>query len=408
MKKLIHPYLNLPRAIYLLIGAELFIQLINAAFTLLLNYYMQQEGYADYQITSMTGNRYLTVLLFSLPLALWSKGRSLKNIMLAGAVLTPVVALLLLWSIHIRNDELIRLFMSAWGIGFSMIQVLAMPYTLLNSGEEYRTESITLFFQTGIVTTIAAGGISWLLINKIQFCSEGALLTAFSLLGFLAALMILQLPQEENTGERVPFKNIARDYDWNRIINAVFPTFLIAFGAGFTIPFINLFFSIVHKMDAGVFSLMNAVAYTLVFTGNFLIPHLRRKLGYVFAITGVQSAAVLLLFILGASEWIAPSAAGLTIAVLAFVFRQPLMNVAGPMTSELTMEYVGKKNREIISALNAAIWSGSWFASAKIFAILRQSEVAYSNIIFITVALYIAGVIWYHRLIRLHEKEKAA
>jgi len=408
MKKLIHPYLNLPRAIYLLIGAELFIQLINAAFTLLLNFYMQQEGYADYQITSMTGNRYLTVLLFSLPLALWSKGRSLKKIMLAGAALTPLVALLLLWSIHIHNDELIRLFMSCWGIGFSMVQVLAMPYTLLNSREDYRTESITLFFQTGIITTIIAGAISWLLINKLKFCNEGALLTAFSLLGFLAVWMIWKLPDEENKGEEVPFRNIGKDYDWERILNAVFPTFLIAFGAGFTIPFINLYFSIVHGMDSGAFSMMNAAAFSLVFFGNFMIPHLRRRLGYRFAITGIQAAAVLLLFLLGATEWYAPSATAYTVAVLAFVFRQPLMNVAGPMTSELTMEYVGRKNREIISALNAAIWSGSWFGSAKIFAVLRQSEVAYSNIIFITVILYIAGVIWYHRLIGLHEKEKAA
>jgi hypothetical protein len=59
------------------------------------------------------------------------------------------------------------------------------------------------------------------------------------------------------------------------------------------------------------------------------------------------------------------------LAILFFIFRQPLINVAGPMTSELTMYYVGKKNRELVSALNAAIWSGSWFISSQIFAFLR-------------------------------------
>jgi hypothetical protein len=84
--------------------------------------------------------------------------------------------------------------------------------------------------------------------------------------------------------------------------------------------------------------------------------------------------------------------------------RQPLMNIAAPMTSELTMKYVGEKNREIISALTSAIWSGSWFASAQIFAILREGNLSYSNIIFITVFFYIVGVSWYYWLIKDYER----
>jgi len=65
---------------------------------------------------------------------------------------------------------------------------------------------------------------------------------------------------------------------------------------------------------------------------------------------------------------------------LLFFLHHPAarMNMAGPMTSELTLNYVGEKNREMISALNAAIWSGCWFASAKIFSVLREAQVAYS------------------------------
>jgi hypothetical protein len=93
------------------------------------------------------------------------------------------------------------------------------------------------------------------------------------------------------------------------------------------------------------------------------------------------------------------------VAIVAFIVRQPLMNIAAPMTSELTMKYVGEKNREIISALTAAIWSGSWFASAQIFAILREGNLSYSNIIFITVLFYIIGVAWYYWLIRDYERK---
>jgi hypothetical protein len=105
------------------------------------------------------------------------------------------------------------------------------------------------------------------------------------------------------------------------------------------------------------------------------------------------------------TEWYNHTTIGLVVAMVTFTLRQPLMNMAGPMTSELTLNYVGERNREMISAINASIWSGCWFVSAKIFSVLREAGVAYSNIIFITVGFYIIGVAWYYGLIKAHEKK---
>lgn len=129
--------------------ADVFLQLINAAFTLLLNYLMLDHGFKDFEIASMVGNRYLTVLLCSIPLALFVKGKELKPFMLAGSVLTPLIALLLIFGIHTHNSELIRLLMSLWGISFSLLQILVLPYILLNGSKEHETESIVLFFCSG-------------------------------------------------------------------------------------------------------------------------------------------------------------------------------------------------------------------------------------------------------------------
>ena len=156
-------------------------------------------------------------------------------------------------------------------------------------------------------------------------------------------------------------------------------------------------------MDAAPFSLMNSVAFALVVISAFFIPEIRRRFGYQVAITLVQSLAIIALFVMGTTEWYKNYPIGIVVAVVTFILRQPLMNMAGPMTSELTLNYVGERNREMISALNAAIWSGCWFASAKIFSILREASIAYSNIVFITVALYIIGVAWYSWLIKAHE-----
>jgi predicted MFS family arabinose efflux permease len=118
-----------------------------------------------------------------------------------------------------------------------------------------------------------------------------------------------------------------------------------------------------------------------------------------------QSLAILSLIFLALSELGAGTTGGLVLAIFFYTLRQPLMNMAAPMTSEVTMMYVGERNREMMSALTASIWSGSWFISAWIFEILREEKVRYMNIFFITALLYALGVLAYMLLIRKHEKK---
>lgn len=409
MGNLLQRYRSVPRNIIYLMVADVFLQLINSAFTLLMNYMMLDYGFKDFEIASMVGNRYLTVLLCSIPLAVLVKGKRLKPFMLAGSIAAPLIALLLIFAIHHHNSELIRILMALWGIGFSLVQILVLPYVLLNGSKDHETESITLFFSAGNFTIIVVGVLSYILpILAHSFFTTEVLLIMYSLIGLLGIWFIKKLPDHENIGSKVSVMNVHSDYDWMLIVRAAMPTFIIALGAGFTIPVINLFFHDVHGMQAPAFSLMNSLAFGLVVIAALLIPEVKHRYGYQVAITLVQSLAVVLLFVMATTEWYNHLPIGLFIAAGAFTLRQPLMNMAGPMTSELTMNYVGEKNREMISAINASIWSGCWFISAKIFAVLREAGVAYSNIIFITVAFYIIGVAWYFWLIKDYEKRLAA
>ncbi len=90
----------------------------------------------------------------------------------------------------------------------------------------------------------------------------------------------------------------------------------------------------------------------------------------------------------------------------AFWVRTPLMNMAAPMTSELTMNYVGEKNQEMLSAVMAAIWSGSWFFSSQIFGYLKSFGLKYAYIFYITAILYSLGILMYYFLILDYESRK--
>ena len=134
------------------------------------------------------------------------------------------------------------------------------------------------------------------------------------------------------------------------------------------------------------------------------MPTIKRKFGYKIAITLFQSMAVLALFIMATTEDYKEWAFAAYIAIFFYILRQPLMNAAAPMTSELMMYFVGKRNQEIMSALNASIWSGSWFISMNLFAMMRRAELSYATIFMITVALYVVGVSWYAYLINVFHR----
>ena len=218
-------------------------------------------------------------------------------------------------------------------------------------------------------------------------------------------MFLFRIKNKEITSARVPLSKAYKTYDWQKIFATLIPTTIIAIGAGLTIQFINLFFENVHGVDSNTFAMMGASTYVLVAIGTFIIPTIKRSFGYEVAITLVQVIAIIILVGLASTEWYKERWYAVYIAIFLFIIRQPLMNVAGPMTSELTMNYVGEKNRELVSSLTASIWSGSWFFSAKIFEILRSLEVSYSYILLVTAFMYSIGVYAYQVLIKKYHKQ---
>ncbi len=404
IRKLLLSYKNLPNDAWWLLGADICLQLINSAFSILLNYVMIDHGYKDYDITSINGNRYLAVLLCSYPLALLSKRINIKMLMTIGAVSAPVLSLLMLWCIHFHVSELLRITTFLWGVSFSLVQILALPVLMNITDESNETEAISLFFAAGSLTTILCGTMNYLIHYFNPALSNISLLALYCILAAIGPLFILRM-KFHNYHAQQAHEEEKTSADWKKIGQALLPTFLIAFGAGFTIPFINLFFKIVHGVESNTFSLVNSIAFTLVVIGGFLNPIVKREFGYKTAIVSLQSFAIMALFLLGATEWFKEWQFAALFAMVMFIIRQPLMNLAGPLTTELSMKFVGDKNRKTISAITAAIWSGSWFLSAMIFSVLREMDISYSNIIFITAGFYILGVISYYRLIVKFEKQ---
>jgi predicted MFS family arabinose efflux permease len=383
--------------------------MINAAFMLVLLIYMDISGYQDHESAGFIKYRFLSILAFAFPLGLLIRGRRIKPFFYLSATVAPFSALLVIYAISHHIDWLIYASQVLWGIAFISIQVTALPYIIRNVPKKDQIEAISLSYSTFSLAAIISGIIIFTLktIFPESFDLE-TVLQLIALLGFSALPFVYKLNNSENLNHILAAERKSKilllDFDWGLILKAMIPTIIIAVGAGLTIPFIGLFFFKIHGVEAENFSFLAAVSMALVFLSVLFVPKIKSSMGYRKAIPLTQGIAIVALIAFATTELYNFHQLALFIAVVCYLIRQPLMNLAGPMTSELTMNYVGKRNQEIVSALSASIWSGSWFISSLMFEIMRKNSIEYVNIFLITAGLYTLGVVLYIFLIRDYEK----
>ena len=409
MIKILKEYTKLNRSIHNLITVEFFVQLINVSFIAILPLYMKKEGYSDAQYAHFTSYRYFGMLALALFLGMYIKGRKILPMIYISAIGVPFFALLIIIGVQLHSTTILLISHLLWGTAYTFIQIPILPYIMRNAPKHHQTLAITLNFATWSIATIMGSFIIAIFngINPVIF-NEHNLLLAIAVLCFVGVYFALKIDKNEYVPAIVEKRSNLKEYDWKIIMRALVPTTIIATGAGFTIPFMSLFFSNVHNMSTAVFSSLNLATSVLVTIVAMYIPKIKDRYGYGKTIPTTQSFAIIALIIMATTQYYSQMSFAIVIASVFYLLRQPLMSAAVPMTSEITMKYVGEGNREMVSGLTSAIWSGSAYFSAVGFGILRHLDVAYVNIFWITAGMYCVGVFLYTLLIRdFHKREKA-
>jgi predicted MFS family arabinose efflux permease len=392
------------------IASEFFIQMVNATFMNILPLYMAREGFANKQIALFITFRFLGVFALAIPLGNYIKGRKVLKLFYISNICVPFFGLAIVFAIHFKLKLLTLIFLLCWGASFTFMQIPVLPYILRNSARQNQTAAISLSYSTWSFGGILSGIIIAILdfINP-QLFNERFILVLFSLIGFggLFYLRKTQAFEEIATEHKTGHKASRTKTNWPLVARALVPTLIIATGAGLTIPFISLFFDKVHNLHKGGFSVLSFVASFLVAYCALLVPLIKEKIGYKIAIPTTQSLAVMSLVALATTQLYSQYSIAIIIASVCYLLRQPLMNMAGPMTSEVVLNYVGKNNREITSALTSAIWSGSWVISGLMVTLMFSYDISFANIFLITSLLYAFGVVMYYFLILdYHRKEE--
>jgi len=386
------------------------------AFILILNIYLRKQGFTDPEIASFNSLRFVGALAFALPLGIYIRGKRLKPFFKVAAVIVPLTSAMIIESIHFSMIPLIQLSFLSWGIGMMLMRVCSLPFIIRNTTPENSTEALSLSAATWSLSTIFSG----ILISTLDWVSfidffgltisfnEHSILWIITIVGMCSLSFVMGIEEDgqETGNHRNDIFSLREYYDWKLIFKAISPLVLISIGAGLTIPFVNLFFNSIFGFSSSDYSILGSFTAMLVFMFSLLVPTLRKRYGYWMTIVVVQSLAIICLVVMSLTEVYSYHGYAVIIAVVAYVLRQPLMHMAHPASNELMMNYVGKNNQELISALSSSLWSASWFISAKIFEWLRILEFKYFEIFLITAFLYAIGVILYAILIREYENNQ--
>jgi len=407
-------YRSLPGPVFLFTVGQFLINLITSAQFLLLNLYLKERGLDDPAIAALGSQRFVATLFLAIPAGLWLRGRPLRLPLLVGSILFPLAALASLETVRLGMMSAASFSFLAMGFSGLLLNVASLPMTLRLTPAHQSSEALSLQFATWAAASICGGLLSTALqaAGKVQFggitmvFNEHATLLILTLIACAAPLFYFKLP------DPVPEKNSTHHWlhvhreDWPRLLRSLVPTLCIATGAGLSIQFLNLFFSHVHHVSSRDYSAYGTISNVLVLIVGLLVPEVKRRFGWRGAILGVQTVAVGLLVVMGLTELQKAAVWALPVAITAFILRQPLMSMAGPSTSELTMNYVGERNRELVSACSGAIWSGAWWIAARTFQILRSDELPYWQVFLTTGVLYLVGTVAYLGLIRVVESRR--
>lgn len=404
-------YRQIERPIYYLILAEFLLQCINATFLVLVNYYLIKLGYKDYEIAKFVSYRYISVLILGVPFGLLYKRIRLLPMIQIGALLFVINAIfiILIAPYHIHVAMTIAMFL--FGVFLLMSHVVSLPFLLKITSKDHLPTSLSLFFQTWGASVMTVGIVSFIF-NKVltSFNSEKTIILSLFLISSIAVVLLFKIPRNielkaEEIDDIVDAK--PNELEFKNILYLLFPTLIIAIGAGFSIPFFNLFFYFTYDMNSDSYSIILGLSHLIVIVFMFFTPWIQSRFGYQMGIVGIQSLGILCLIIMVWADKLFPFHWAYFLSVFFFILRQPLMNSAQPIITNYKLNIIGKKNQALIGSIEATIWSGSFWFSSIIFAELRKIDLSYAYIFNITIVLYILGALSWFFIIRKMDRNKS-
>jgi MFS family permease len=216
--------------------------------------------------------------------------------------------------------------------------------------------------------------------NTILIAGIGAVIA-------ISPLLFIKSPNIAKSQRAVfsPFQYAAKNP--GLLTKLILPTLLTSLGAGLIMPFMNVYFRVVHNQPDPVIGTLFAWGSLAMGLGLLLAPPLAERTGKIQLVVISQALSIPFLILLGFSPifWVGAAS---------YYIRLALMNMSSPVYQAFVMEHVDPSGRATVASLTSMAWNFGWAFSPTISGWL-QVKYGFGPPFIGTIALYTIAVTMY-------------
>ncbi len=353
--------------------------LVFGVFRLLFNFYVLSLGSFDERfVGNLTSYSSAAALAAALPAVYIADRFSQKRIMIVTGLIS---GLTILGMVFFPSRPFLITFNIVAAVFSAIRQVTVSPFLMRNTTPDER--QYVFSFNFGLMTLFNAAGNqlggflpTWLgsaagveptSTLAYQLALGGMTLISFLAIGPLTRLRIA--PRDPGIVIEMPWKKLARH--GRALVRLITPQLVIGLGAGMFQPFMNLYFRKVFDLDDAAVGTVFFISVFAMAVAQFISAPLADRFGKIRTVIAAQAISIPFLVTMGLAAWLVPSGRAafslmFSVTAIAFLARQALMNLAGPVYETFILDQTKTEAQSLASALNGISFQFGWVVSPSI------------------------------------------
>ena len=364
-------------------------------FRLIFNFYALSLGFDEALLGSLITASSFVALIAALPMGYLADTIGRKgSLILSGILLAVSILAMSIW----RTEETFYIMNALSGLAQSLAGVTMSPFLMENSDEKERTYLFS--FGQGLQMTMASvgnwiGGYlpSWMgHAQNVSATSSAAYGNSVLIAGLGALIATLPLVFIKSPNITRSQRTVFAPFEFAKknpslLVKLVLPMLITSIGAGLIMPFMNVFFRVVHHQPDPVIGTLFAWGSLAMGIGLLIAPPLAERFGKIQVVVITQAISIPFLILLGFSPifWVGAAT---------YYIRLALMNMSSPVYQTFVMEHVEPSARATVASLTSMAWNFGWAFSPTISGWL-QVKYGFIPPFIGTITLYTISVFMY-------------
>ncbi len=372
-------------------------------FGLVFNLYILKLGYTRDFLGTLGAIPSLTVAALAIPLAVFIGSVPARKSLLASLALS----LAAMTGMALFTGRLPLMFFSILsGASAALMAITSMPLMARSSSEKERQHLFSFQFAVSMVAgfagSLVSGWLTGLSGSLLAAGDESAAAYRVTMLAACALLLAAGLPalkiKEPEHGSKHTGSTFS-GFALGAAMVVLAPQFIIAFGAGMIMPYLNIFFKSGFDLHIASLGFCMSLMPLAMAAGGLVGPWLVTKIGRVKAMITFQSLSIPFLATMGFSGFLLPT-------VLAAFARTMLMNASWPVYSVFMLSHFPAGQQQAASAVYTAGWNLANALSARMSGRL-QMDFGFTLPFLITITCYSAATLFLSRRFLKEDSKKA-